>query len=152
MHNISSSATEIRPTNLCMNGVLAQRKEGEGWQQQTCLIMLCVNGPAGRTRWGPADGFPHCRAVWAVPCGAVAPNPPQLAPDCGPTLTTSPDIINMWMTAEPLCLCMLMGHTRPPVVGALISSSSVVGLCGGRCLFTYGSRGHVGLCANIKEC
>lgn len=31
--------------------------------QSTRLTEQCVNGLTGWTRWGPADGFPHCRGA-----------------------------------------------------------------------------------------
>ena len=77
VHNTSSSGNKTdwfvfeRPGSVCVPEKKRRRRRRRRRSvQQTRLIKQCVNGLAGWTRWGPADGFSTpsvcmCRTVAA---------------------------------------------------------------------------------------
>lgn len=79
----SAQQQRIRQTDLCLKRAgsdhVAEEKRRKTFK---CLIEQFVNGLAGCTRWGPADGF--SAPSGCLRCTAAPPSPPQLATQRGP--------------------------------------------------------------------
>ena len=117
VHNTSSSGNktgwfvfEKRPGSVCVpEKKRRRRRRTRRSVQQTHLIKQCVNGLAGWTRWGPADGF---STPSVCVCRAVAPSKillnlhrgrGPLSRPCSPRLLTL--LACKWQLSPLACGC-----------------------------------------------
>lgn len=118
--NPPAERQEIRATNLCLKRRPTVSAPGRE-EEEARRIKQCVNGPAGWTRWGPADAFPHHVGFDRLGCSVPHKKkknaltcctawPPRLAP----IVIASTDTISMQMRAGPLRPWVLMGWNKPP--------------------------------------